>query len=525
MVTLSDTGVSLDRESTTSTGQTRDSTIKSIHQLPLPSQSQPITTSSSTAPIAAPRHLMDVPEGEVVQLDEPPRTPLSPRTSVEQQEVPFPINHPDHGIEIVDSPDSIKDTFPSPGLAPPYPTASSSTALYQNFPFGGPATTRPSTSRRTSNASSVHPNIYHSPRIAPRSPPATGSPAGSRPPSRAPSLGSHHALNAGLSGRTRSLSNQSGSSTSGRQGANVSRRSSAAGGGWRQSFSGGLRARPPSTLIPAPGHESDTIPPSSSGSGSNENLNRGTIKGSLLPAASLRGSSPRPRSPGTIVIKDFAYTVQDDRFVGVYPGSSNSQPASRASSEAGDLFFSSGLPSGLGRSGSRGGGSGNRRKSSFGGWAGFFGGWGGRNRDSGQSGGLGLGNLTKVDTDVDLSSDLTPSSSFAEEGKSPLIGITRDENGERHHHDVWEDDVSGEGELDGEEEFGPEPVGRYRVAYAFEGLGGHEMNVEEGDMLDVKGRGGGVGWVIAVRLREASSTDELMEGLVPESYLEIASES
>lgn len=377
--------------------------------------------------------------------------------------------------------------------------------------------TQPSTSRRTSNASSVHPSVYHSPRVAPRSPSGTGSPAGSRPPSRAPSLSSHHALNAGLQGRTRSLSNQSGSSSErGRQGANVSRRSSAAGAGWRQSFSGGFRARPPSTLIPAPGHESDTIPPSSDGSSS---LHRDTIKGSLLPAASLRGSSPRPRSPKAVVIKDFAYTTQDDRFVGVYPSSGNSQPASRASSEAGDLFFSSGLPSGLGRSGSKGG-NGGRRKSSFGGWAGFFGGWG--RRSSGQGNGLGLGNLTKVDTDVDLGSDLTPSSSFAEEGKSPLIGITRDENGERHHHDVWEDDVSGEGELDGEEDLGPEPVGRYRVAYAFEGLGGHEMNVEEGDMLEVKGRGGGVGWVIAIRLREASSTDELMEGLVPESYLEIA---
>lgn len=522
MVTLSDAGVSNDRDTTTV--QTKDHyLIKSTHQLN-PSQPSTAGNSNNNPPLVAPRHLMDVPEGEVVQLDDPPRTPLSPTTTVDHphhhQEVPFPINHPDHGIEIVDSPDSIKDTFPSPGLAPPYPTASSSTALYQNHPFGNPSVVRPSTSRRTSNASSVHPSVYHSPRIAPRSPSGTGSPAGSRPPSRAPSLGSHHALNAGLSGRTRSLSNQSqsGSSTSGPRGANVSRRSSAAGGGWRQSFSGGLRARPPSTLIPAPGHESETIPPSSDGS---DSFQQDTIKGSLLPAASLRGPSPspRPRSPHAVIIKDFAYTAHDDRFIGVYPSSGGSQPASRASSEAGDLFFSSGLPSGLGRSGSKGG-SGNRRKSSFGGWGGFFGGW---RRGSAQGSGLGLGNLTKVDTDVDLSSDLTPSSSFTEEGKSPLIGIARDENGERHHHDVWEDeDVSGDGELEGEEDIGPEPVGRYRVAYAFEGLGGHEMNVEEGDMLDVKGRGGGVGWVIAVRLRAAHSSEELMEGLVPESYLEVA---
>ena len=448
MVALADTGVAQESDSITA-GTPKETSGRTSHT----HNPNLISNPSSSASLATAPRLMDVPEGEVVQLDEPFRTPISPRHRGDQ-DVPFPMGreHMDD-VEIVASPESM-GSFPSPGAYPPYPTASSSTALYQNHPLGintainGMNTaSRPSTSRRPSNASSIPSNVFHSPRIAPASP---GSPAISRAPSRAPSLGSHHALSAGLDGRSRSLSNRStsASSASGQNSGNLSRRSSAAGnpspvGGWRLSFSGGQRVRPPSTLIPAPGHEAETIPPSSENSGS---IHQETVKGTLLPSLSLKDNMK-----GHIVIKDFAYPDTDDRFIGAYPSSADSRAPSRASSEAGDSFFS-GLPSGLGRSGSRGGGSGKRRKSSFGGWAGFFGGWG-RNRDSSQSSGLGLGNLTKVDTEVDLSSDLTPSSSFVDEDKSPLIGIdkSRDENGERHHHDVWEDDVSGEGDVEGEE--------------------------------------------------------------------------
>jgi len=60
-----------------------------------------------------------------------------------------------------------------------------------------------------------------------------------------------------------------------------------------------------------------------------------------------------------------------------------------------------------------------------------------------------------------------------------------------------------------------QPDGLYRVAYTFEPEGVNEMAVEAGDLLDVRGRGGGgEGWVVAIRL------DTLEEGLVPEGYLE-----
>lgn len=73
-----------------------------------------------------------------------------------------------------------------------------------------------------------------------------------------------------------------------------------------------------------------------------------------------------------------------------------------------------------------------------------------------------------------------------------------------------------------------EPYGLYRAAYRFEAMGEHEIGLEEGDLVDVQGRGGGEGWVIAVRKRVVSGKlvpldgegEDGTEGLVPESYLE-----
>ena len=79
-----------------------------------------------------------------------------------------------------------------------------------------------------------------------------------------------------------------------------------------------------------------------------------------------------------------------------------------------------------------------------------------------------------------------------------------------------------------------EPWGFYRAAYAFEAVGEHEIGLEEGDVVEVRGRGGGGGWVVAVkrtldergrvvRLDEGGGGED-KEGLVPESYLEKAGE-
>lgn len=85
--------------------------------------------------------------------------------------------------------------------------------------------------------------------------------------------------------------------------------------------------------------------------------------------------------------------------------------------------------------------------------------------------------------------------------------------------DYWsEDDELGPDEIyyhGGEEE----PDGLYRTAYPFYPEGINEIAVDVGEFLDVRGRGGGEGWVVGTRLRDG------VEGLVPEGYLERCSEA
>ena len=542
MVSLTDGGGATEED--------KEALLKSL-QIP-PPQLSSLSLTNNNQPLATPPRLTDVPEGDVVKLDDSPRndSPRTPKTASGSSQMlgssggtvgASPSGHHDtNSVEIVASPESIKDSFSSSSGGagvPPYPTASSSTALYPSQPSGLNVSTSSinqlgAGSRRTSNASSVPPQVYYSPRVAPLSP---ASQAGSPAHSRTPSMRSSNHPNMGGATRQRSMSKSSGSSSAAGQiaGGNLSRRSSAAGA-FRQSFSG-MRMRPPSTLIPTPGQESDTIPPQQDGSNGSSHQN--TVKGSLLLVA---GNKIRK---GKVYIRDFAYPTSDARFDGTYPSlpSSNATPSHEMI--GGDMFGGSlyGDNITLGRASSQSRsrsnsqrGEGGRRKSSFGGWAGFLNGWGGRFRSDSQSGsGLGLGNVTKVDTDLDLSGDLTPSSSCTEDKKYSLRDVsetsgTSSSGGggggsggqqERVHADVWDDDFSGEGD-DGE--VGPEPVGRYKAAYTFDSLGGHEMSVEEGEVLDIKGRGGGEGWVIAVRTRESKGADELMEGLVPESYIEPA---
>ena len=81
-------------------------------------------------------------------------------------------------------------------------------------------------------------------------------------------------------------------------------------------------------------------------------------------------------------------------------------------------------------------------------------------------------------------------------------------------------------------EEGGEPWGFYRAAFAFEAMGEHEIALEEGMIVEVRGRGGGDGWVVAVKRRldshgrvvrlDEAEGGEGKEGLVPESYLEKA---
>lgn len=87
--------------------------------------------------------------------------------------------------------------------------------------------------------------------------------------------------------------------------------------------------------------------------------------------------------------------------------------------------------------------------------------------------------------------------------------------GAQNTGDELSDEGNGdEGEGEGEGEGGELIPGLYRAIYAFEPEGTAEMALEEEQMVRVIGRGGGVGWAIALR-------EDGEHALVPEGYLEL----
>jgi hypothetical protein len=104
--------------------------------------------------------------------------------------------------------------------------------------------------------------------------------------------------------------------------------------------------------------------------------------------------------------------------------------------------------------------------------------------------------------------------------------LDRNFGGEDEYEDVEIDEESeamsdeeGEGDIDVDVE-GEPPLhpGLYRALYAFEPEGTAEMNLDEDQVVRVIGRGGGVGWAVAVK---DGLKDMGVHALVPESYLEL----
>jgi hypothetical protein len=77
-----------------------------------------------------------------------------------------------------------------------------------------------------------------------------------------------------------------------------------------------------------------------------------------------------------------------------------------------------------------------------------------------------------------------------------------------------EDDEDGEYDYEEQEDGGPLFPGKYRALFAFEPEGTAEMEMKEDQIVNVVGRGGGVGWAVVEK-------DDGGYALVPESYLEL----
>jgi hypothetical protein len=102
-----------------------------------------------------------------------------------------------------------------------------------------------------------------------------------------------------------------------------------------------------------------------------------------------------------------------------------------------------------------------------------------------------------------------PRQSVRVDGSFPSItDLAR--NFEDDDDDVEEED----GYYDDEEPAGELVPGTYRALYAFEPEGAAEMALEEDQVVRIIGRGGGIGWAVAVKADGSHA-------LVPESYLEL----
>lgn len=86
---------------------------------------------------------------------------------------------------------------------------------------------------------------------------------------------------------------------------------------------------------------------------------------------------------------------------------------------------------------------------------------------------------------------------------------------ERPYDDDDDDDEYQEGdEYEYAQEGGPLAPGLYKALYAFEPEGAAEMALEEGQVVKIIARGGGVGWAVVEK-------DDGEHALVPEGYLEL----
>ena len=151
-----------------------------------------------------------------------------------------------------------------------------------------------------------------------------------------------------------------------------------------------------------------------------------------------------------------------------------------------------------------------RRSSGWGGfsWSGFA------NRLSWSSFGSGKHQSSdgaELPSKTDFARNFDASSPAEEKGSFSYDGADDDD----------EDDDDDDGNYDGEEDEedgGPLIPGRYRALYAFEPEGTAEMALEEDQVVNVIGRGGGVGWAVVEK-------EDGAHALVPESYLELVEAS
>jgi hypothetical protein len=198
---------------------------------------------------------------------------------------------------------------------------------------------------------------------------------------------------------------------------------------------------------------------------------------------------PNPRQHSLLVkIRDFAFPSLDDRHLGKGPDVPKANKYHSSSDDLSDESSDLGLESDSRNSG----------------WGGFM--WTGLANRLSWSFGAGRAAMdgneppSKMDFErnFDVSSPMDEKTNF---------GATDD-------NEEGDDEENVDSEYDEQDEGGSLLPGMYRAIYAFEPEGTAEMALEEDQIVNVLGRGGGVGWAVVEKADGGPA-------LVPESYLEL----
>ncbi|KAG8883162.1 hypothetical protein FRB97_007097 [Tulasnella sp. 331] len=228
--------------------------------------------------------------------------------------------------------------------------------------------------------------------------------------------------------------------------------------------------------------------------------------------------SPQRRATSTVFIKirDFAFTAEDERHSSVkkihlrdHPRKSGGGMSQRSSSAAGSAYSS------------------DQARKSGGGWSSFFhaaarfGFGSGNDMYDGDSSGAGSKRASRLSGFIPLGNKQavpTSDSPMDDAEHSSPMWQTSSSSQEEEYSDAHPGGTS-ESDYDEEDPDVPFIPGFYKAMYAFEPEGAAEMALEEEQVVRCLGRGGGPGWIIAVR-EAKDGVGEQGHALVPEGYLD-----
>ncbi|KAF8581389.1 hypothetical protein K439DRAFT_223551 [Ramaria rubella] len=225
-------------------------------------------------------------------------------------------------------------------------------------------------------------------------------------------------------------------------------------------------------------------------------------------------ATPQPtKRKGEIKIRDFAFPAIDPRHKGRGPDAP--KIIKKLLKQHGPLDAGSRRQSGMSESSVESEEGGSRRSSGFGNWGAFR--WASKLGGAWGFGSAGAGGSSNRSSST---GGYTPNQQDFERNFDDSVDVDLESGGDDGEYSSGYENEGDEGGETEPEELLP---GLYRALYDFDPEGTAEMALKEGQLVRVAGRGGGVGWAIAIRpgVETQGEGGEGSWALVPESYLRL----